>query len=154
MRPFGALFFGRLGDLIGRKYTFLVTMTVMGIATFVVGLLPGYATIGIAAPVAVHRSAGCCRAWRSAASMAAPRPTSPSTRPQGRRGFYTSWIQTTATVGLFLSLLVILGLRLAMTPEAFARLGLADAVPGLDPPARVLDLDPAAARRIAGLHRR
>ena len=79
VRPFGALVFGRIGDLVGRKYTFLVTIVVMGIATFAVGLLPTFETIGWAAPVLLVRCA-CSRAWRSAASTAAPRPTSPSTR--------------------------------------------------------------------------
>src|SRR5215468_2977260 len=122
VRPFGALFFGSLGDLIGRKYTFLVTMTLMGIATFVVGLLPGYASIGIAAPIAFI----ACRLiqglalggeYGGAATYVAEHA------PQNRRGFYTSWIQTTATVGLFLSLIVILGLRLSITPEQFADWG-------------------------------
>ena len=122
VRPFGALFFGRLGDMIGRKYTFLVTMTVMGLSTFVVGLLPGYATIGYLAPAAFI----ACRLlqglalggeYGGAATYVAEHA------PHGRRGFYTSWIQTTATVGLFLSLVVILVLRLNMSAEDFAAYG-------------------------------
>jgi MFS family permease len=118
VRPFGALFFGRLGDLIGRKYTFLVTMIVMGISTFVVGMLPSYASIGIAAPIGFI----ACRLlqglalggeYGGAATYVAEHA------PPGRRGYYTSWIQTTATVGLFVSLIVILTLRLSMTPQAF-----------------------------------
>jgi MFS family permease len=122
VRPFGALVFGRLGDMIGRKYTFLVTMTIMGIATFVVGLLPGYQTIGYAAPAIfiicrLLQGLALGGEYGGAATYVAEHA------PHGRRGFYTSWIQTTATVGLFLSLLVILGLRLSMTPEDFASYG-------------------------------
>ncbi|WP_170010370.1 MFS transporter [Starkeya sp. ORNL1] len=122
VRPFGALVFGRLGDLIGRKYTFLITMTLMGIATFVVGLLPGYASIGYAAPVIfiicrLLQGLALGGEYGGAATYVAEHA------PHGRRGFYTSWIQTTATVGLFLSLLVILVLRLNMTPEDFASYG-------------------------------
>lgn len=122
VRPFGALFFGRLGDMIGRKYTFLVTMTVMGLATFVVGLLPSFATIGYLAPTAfiicrLLQGLALGGEYGGAATYVAEHA------PMGRRGFYTSWIQTTATVGLFLSLIVILGLRLSMSPEAFAAWG-------------------------------
>ena len=107
VRPFGALVFGRIGDLVGRKYTFLVTIMIMGLSTFLVGLLPGSASIGIAAPIILIGCA-CCRAWRSAANMAARRPMSPNTRRTTDAATYTSWIQTTATLGLFLSLIVIL----------------------------------------------
>ncbi|MDF2810107.1 MAG: ral substrate transporter [Microvirga sp.] len=122
VRPFGALVFGRLGDLIGRKYTFLITMTLMGIATFLVGLLPSYESIGYAAPVIfiicrLLQGLALGGEYGGAATYVAEHA------PHGRRGFYTSWIQTTATVGLFLSLLVILVLRLNMTPEDFAAYG-------------------------------
>ena len=122
VRPFGALFFGSLGDLIGRKYTFLVTMTLMGISTFVVGLLPSYAAIGFIAPVlfiACRLIQGLALGgeYGGAATYVAEHA------PQNRRGYYTSWIQTTATVGLFLSLIVDPGLRLWLTPAQFADWG-------------------------------
>jgi MFS family permease len=122
VRPFGALVFGRLGDLIGRKYTFLITMFIMGVSTFLVGLLPGFATIGYAAPVifiACRLLQGLALGgeYGGAATYVAEHA------PHARRGFYTSWIQTTATVGLFLSLLVILALRLSMSAETFAAWG-------------------------------
>jgi hypothetical protein len=122
VRPFGAIVFGRLGDMIGRKYTFLVTILIMGAATFIVGLLPGYATIGIAAPiilVALRMLQGLALGgeYGGAATYVAEHA------PMGKRGAYTSWIQTTATLGLFLSLLVILGIRTAMGETAFADWG-------------------------------
>jgi MFS family permease len=107
VRPFGAIVFGRLGDMIGRKYTFLVTILIMGVSTFVVGLLPNYASIGVAAPiilVALRMLQGLALGgeYGGAATYVAEHS------PQGKRGLYTSWIQTTATLGLFLSLIVIL----------------------------------------------
>ncbi len=122
VRPFGALVFGRLGDLVGRKHTFLITITIMGLSTFVVGLLPSYASIGILAPivlVALRLLQGLALGgeYGGAATYVAEHA------PAGKRGLHTSWIQTTATLGLFLSLLVILATRTAMGEEAFADWG-------------------------------
>lgn len=122
VRPFGAVFFGRLGDLWGRKNTFLVTMLLMGISTFVVGLLPSYAAIGIAAPIILVlmrliQGLALGGEYGGAATYVAEHA------PKGKRGFYTSFIQITATAGLVLSLLVILGVRLAVGEEAFADWG-------------------------------
>jgi len=119
VRPFGAIVFGRLGDMIGRKYTFLVTILIMGLSTFIVGLLPTYATIGVAAPViliALRMLQGLALGgeYGGAATYVAEHA------PHGKRGAYTSWIQTTATLGLFLSLLVILGVRTMTGEQAFA----------------------------------
>ena len=118
VRPFGALVFGRLGDLVGRKYTFLVTMTLMGIGTFLIGVLPTYASIGIAAPILLIvlrlvQGLALGGEYGGAATYVAEHA------PNGKRGLYTSWIQTTATLGLFMALLVILGIRTAMGEAAF-----------------------------------
>jgi MFS family permease len=122
VRPFGALVFGRIGDLVGRKYTFLVTMAIMGLSTFLVGLLPSYATAGVAAPVALVilrllQGLALGGEYGGAATYVAEHA------PPGRRGFYTSWIQTTATLGLFAALLVVIGTRTALGEAAFADWG-------------------------------
>ncbi len=122
VRPFGAVLFGRIGDLVGRKYTFLVTMGLMGLSTFAVGLLPSYAAAGVAAPVllvALRLLQGLALGgeYGGAATYVAEHA------PPGRRGFYTSFIQTTATLGLFLALLVVIGLRTWLGEEAFAAWG-------------------------------
>jgi MFS family permease len=118
VRPFGALVFGRLGDMIGRKYTFLITILIMGASTFIVGLLPGYAAIGIAAPIIlvtlrILQGLALGGEYGGAATYVAEHA------PQRQARFFTAWIQTTATLGLFLSLLVILGTRTAIGEEAF-----------------------------------
>lgn len=116
VRPFGALVFGRLGDLIGRKYTFLLTLIIMGGSTFAIGLVPGYATIGFAAPLIVLllrllQGLALGGEYGGAATYVAEHA------PSHRRGYYTSWIQTTATLGLFLSLGVILVTRHMLAPD-------------------------------------
>jgi hypothetical protein len=118
VRPFGALVFGRLGDLVGRKYTFLITILIMGASTFLVGLLPSYDAIGWPAPVILIilrmlQGLALGGEYGGAAVYVAEHA------PHGRRGFYTSWIQTTATLGLLLSLAVIVSLRLQLGEEAF-----------------------------------
>ena len=122
VRPFGALIFGRLGDLVGRKYTFLITIFIMGMSTFLVGLLPTYATIGIAAPIALItlrllQGLALGGEYGGAATYVAEHA------PPGKRGAYTSWIQTTATLGFFLSLIVLLVCRNTLSKEAFADWG-------------------------------
>lgn len=122
VRPFGALVFGRLGDLVGRKHTFLITILIMGASTFIVGLLPSYGSIGMAAPVlliALRLLQGLALGgeYGGAATYVAEHA------PHNRRGYFTSWIQTTATLGLFLSLLVILGVRMTIGEKDFADWG-------------------------------
>ncbi len=122
VRPFGAIVFGRLGDMVGRKYTFLVTIVLMGVSTFVVGLLPNYESIGIAAPIIlvslrILQGLALGGEYGGAATYVAEHA------PDGKRGAFTAWIQTTATLGLFLSLMVILATRMAIGEEAFADWG-------------------------------
>jgi MFS family permease len=122
VRPFGALIFGRLGDMIGRKYTFLITMSLMGIGTFFIGVLPGFATWGIAAPVVLIglrlvQGLALGGEYGGAAIYVAEHA------PANKRGYYTSWIQTTATLGLFMAILLILGIRTWMGEAAFGDWG-------------------------------
>jgi MFS family permease len=122
VRPFGALVFGRLGDLVGRKHTFLITMSIMGLATFVVGVLPSYAKIGVTAPILLVllrllQGLALGGEYGGAATYVAEHA------PQGKRGLYTSWIQTTATLGLFAALLVVIGTRTALGEDAFKEWG-------------------------------
>src|ERR1700736_3089985 len=122
VRPFGAIVFGHLGDLIGRKFTFMLTLLLMGAATFIVGLLPGYSTIGALAPILlvsmrVLQGLALGGEYGGAATYIAEHS------PDGKRGFYTSWIQTTATLGIVLALLVILVCRLGFGDETFVAWG-------------------------------
>ena len=122
VRPLGALVFGRIGDMVGRKYTFLVTMTLMGVGTFFIGVLPSYAQWGIAAPIVLIglrliQGLALGGEYGGAAIYVAEHA------PPGKRGYYTSWIQTTATLGLFMALLLVLGVRTVMGEEAFADWG-------------------------------
>jgi MFS family permease len=123
VRPFGALVFGRVGDLVGRKYTFLVTITIMGLSTFLVGLTPGYDSIGWLAP-AILIFLRCLQGLALGGEYGGAATYVAEHAPQGRRGFYTSWIQTTATVGLFLSLIAVYVVRNSMSPESFGATGL------------------------------
>src|SRR6202047_2381415 len=122
VRPFGALVCGRLGDLVGRKHTFLITMSIMGGATFLVGLLPSYASIGVLAPIALValrllQGLALGGEYGGAATYVAEHA------PAGKRGLYTSWIQTTATLGLFAALLVVIGTRTYIGEDAFKAWG-------------------------------
>ncbi|CAN1560056.1 alpha-ketoglutarate transporter [Caulobacteraceae bacterium] len=122
VRPFGALVFGRIGDMVGRKNTFLVTMGLMGLATFGVGLLPSYATIGVAAPIILIglrllQGLAMGGEYGGAATYVAEHA------PEGKRGLYTSWIQTTATLGLFAALLIVIGTRTLLGEEVFKAWG-------------------------------
>src|SRR5712672_4360005 len=122
VRPFGALFFGRIGDLIGRKYAFLITLLIMGGATAVIGFLPTYETIGIAAPILlllirIFQGLALGGEYGGAAVYVAEHV------PDKRRGFYTSFIQITATLGLFVSLVVVLFVQNAMSKETFSSWG-------------------------------
>src|ERR1700712_4029859 len=122
VRPFGALFFGRLGDLIGRKYTFLVTLVIMGLSTFLIGCIPAYETIGFLAPILVLllrllQGLALGGEYGGAATYVAEHA------PSHQRGFWTSWIQTTATIGLFISLFVIIITKASMDDNSFSNWG-------------------------------
>ncbi|MFD2238242.1 MFS transporter [Aureimonas populi] len=122
VRPFGALVFGRLGDLVGRKYTFLITIVIMGLSTFIVGLLPTYNQIGFVAPVLLiilRLLQGLALGGEYGGAVVYVAEHSPN----GKRGYFTAWIQTTATMGLFLSLIIILGTRTYLGEEAFQAWG-------------------------------
>ncbi len=139
VRPFGALFFGRIGDIVGRKYAFIVTLSIMGGATALIGFLPTFATAGWFAPI-------CLLLIRVLQGLALGGEYGGATVyvaehvPDGKRGFYTSFIQITATLGLFVSLLVILGTQQAMSARRFQGLGLAHSLPHLHRPGHHLAL--------------
>ena len=118
VRPFGALVFGRVGDLVGRKYTFLVTITIMGLSTFLVGFTPGYEAIGWLAP-AILIFLRCLQGLALGGEYGGAATYVAEHAPHGRRGFYTSWIQTTATIGLFMSLIAVYVVRNSMSADAF-----------------------------------
>ena len=150
VRPLGAIVFGRIGDLVGRKNTFLVTMAIMGLSTFLVGLLPSYASVGVAAPVLLVtlrllQGLALGGEYGGAATYVAEHA------PEHRRGLHTSFIQTTATLGLFAALLVVIATRTIIGRGGVRGLGLAAALPHLDPSAGRLDVDPTAARREPGV---
>jgi MFS family permease len=126
VRPLGALVFGRVGDMVGRKNTFLVTMTIMGLSTFLVGLTPDYQAIGWLAP-AILIFLRCLQGLALGGEYGGAATYVAEHAPQGRRGYYTSWIQTTATVGLFLSLIIVFVVRNNVTPASFADPSLAGA---------------------------
>jgi len=122
VRPFGALVFGHVGDLVGRKYTFIITITCMGLGTFLIGVLPSFASAGIIAPILLVglrllQGLALGGEYGGAAIYVAEHA------PMGKRGLYTSWIQTTATLGLFVALLLVLGVRTYIGEEAFAAWG-------------------------------
>src|ERR1700685_2542145 len=117
VRPFGALVFGRLGDLVGRKHTFLITMSIMGLATFAVGILPSYAAPVMLLALRLLQGLALGGEYGGAATYVA------EFSPPGKRGLFTSWIQTTATIGLFAALLVVIGTRTCLGEEAFKAWG-------------------------------
>ena len=150
VRPFGALVFGRIGDLVGRKYTFLVTILVMGLSTAAVGVLPTYEKVGFLSPILLMllrlaQGLALGGEYGGAATYVAEHA------PDSKRGLHTSWIQTTATIGFFVSLVMIGACRANMDAKAFSELGLADPVPALARPAGDLRLHPAEAERVADL---
>ncbi len=122
VRPFGALLFGRVGDIVGRKYTFLVTIVVMGLATFLTGLVPSYESIGVWAPILLV-TLRLCQGLALGGEYGGAATYVAEHAQEGRRGYDTSWIQTTATLGIVLSLVIILACRLNMDPKDFASWG-------------------------------